>query len=63
MITAAMESSSARLPDVGEPALSRPEVMIAATPASRPHNTYTETRTHRTGMPVRRAASGLPPVA
>ena len=39
MITAAIESSSARLPAVGEPALRRPEVMIAATPASRPHST------------------------
>ena len=39
MITAAIESSSASEPDVGEPAFSRPEVMIAATPASSPHRT------------------------
>ena len=32
MITAAIESSSARLPDVGDPAFSRPEVMIAGDP-------------------------------
>ena len=39
MTTAAIESSSARSPEVGEPALSRPDVMIAATPASSPLST------------------------
>ena len=39
MITAAMESSSAKFPEVGEPALRRPDVTIAATPARSPHST------------------------
>jgi hypothetical protein len=39
MTTAAIASSSESCPKVGEPAFSRPEVTIAATPASRPLKT------------------------
>ena len=63
MTTAAMASSSASSPKVGEPPLSRPDVMIAPMPAASPLRTYTEMSTPLTGMAARRAPSGLPPTA
>ena len=49
--TAAIASSSARSPKFGEPALSRPEVMIAADPGRQPaqHVDGDEHRSHRDG--------------
>ncbi len=57
MMTAAIESSSARLPDVGEPALSRPDVMIAgdAGQQAAQHVHRDQHRLHRDA----RAPSGL----
>src|SRR5437899_7977301 len=63
MITAAIESSSARSPNVGEPAFVWPAVTRPPTAAVKPLITYTEIKTRLTGIPVRRAPSGFPPTA